>query len=121
VLVGVETGDSDKDAAYLADKVAGLRIFEDEAGKMNRALPEAGGDILAISQFTLLGDARGGRRPSFIAAARPEEANALYERVVALWRERGITVATGVFGADMAVGLVNDGPVTILLDSRKLF
>lgn len=121
VLVGVEAGDAEKDALYIADKVAGLRVFEDAAGKMNLALSDVGGEILAVSQFTLLGDARGGRRPSFIAAARPAEADALYERTVALWRARGIRVETGVFGADMAVSLVNDGPVTILLDSRKLF
>lgn len=121
VLLGVETGDGDKDVSYIADKVANLRVFEDAAGKMNLALAEAQGAILAVSQFTLLGDARGGRRPSFIAAARPEEADALYERVVADWRARGIVVETGVFGADMAVSLVNDGPVTILLDSKKLF
>lgn len=121
VLVGVETGDVDRDAAYIADKVATLRIFEDEAGKMNRSLKETGGAILAVSQFTLLGDARGGRRPSFITAARPEEADALYNRVLAGWRERGVAVETGVFRAEMAVSLVNDGPVTILLDSRKLF
>ena len=121
VLLGVETGDTEKDALYLTDKVAGLRVFEDEAGKMNRDLSQAGGSILAISQFTLLGDTRDGRRPSFIQAARPEEANALYERAVALWRARGFTVETGVFGADMAVSLANDGPVTILMDSRKRF
>lgn len=121
VLLGVETGDGEKDVSYIADKVANLRVFEDSAGKMNLALAEVNGAILAVSQFTLLGDARGGRRPSFITAARPEEADALYEQVVADWRERGIVVETGVFGADMAVNLVNDGPVTILLDSKKLF
>ena len=121
VLVGVEAGDGDADARYIADKVAGLRVFEDAAGKMNLALADVGGAILAVSQFTLLGDARGGRRPGFTAAARPEAADPLYERVVADWRARGITVETGVFGAHMAVSLVNDGPVTILLDSRKLF
>ncbi len=121
VLVGVEAGDGEADARYIADKVAGLRVFEDAAGKMNLALNDVGGAILAISQFTLLGDARGGRRPGFTAAARPEAADPLYERVVADWRARGIAVETGVFGADMAVSLVNDGPVTILLDSRKLF
>lgn len=121
VLLGVETGDGERDAAYIADKVAGLRVFEDSAGKMNLALSQVNGAILAVSQFTLLGDARGGRRPSFITAARPEEATPLYTRVVADWRARGLAVETGVFGADMAVSLVNDGPVTILLDSRKLF
>ncbi|HNW86714.1 MAG TPA: D-aminoacyl-tRNA deacylase [Candidatus Limiplasma sp.] len=121
VLIGVQVGDGEPDAAYIAEKVANLRVFEDAAGKMNLALAEVGGAILAVSQFTLLGDARGGRRPSFIAAARPEEANALYEAVVADWRARGLVVETGVFGADMAVSLVNDGPVTMLLDSKKLF
>ena len=121
VLIGVQVGDSEKDAAYIAEKVATLRIFEDAAGKMNLALADVGGAILAVSQFTLLGDARGGRRPSFITAARLEEANPLYEAVVADWRGRGIVVETGVFGADMAVSLVNDGPVTLLLDSQKQF
>ena len=121
VLIGVETGDSDKDLQYIADKVPQLRIFEDDAGKMNRSLRDVGGAILAVSQFTLLGDAREGRRPSFIAAARPELADPLYQRLVDGWRESGLTVETGVFGADMAVSLVNDGPVTILLDSRKIF
>ena len=120
-LIGVEVGDTDADLKYMADKVPNLRVFEDENGKMNRSLLDVGGEILAVSQFTLLGDARGGRRPSFIAAARPEMANPLYERLVEAWRGRGIHVETGRFGADMKVELVNDGPVTILLDSRKLF
>ncbi len=121
VLLGVEEGDTDKDLQYMADKVPNLRVFEDGEGKMNRSLTDVGGAILAVSQFTLLGDARGGRRPSFITAARPETAVPLYERIVAHWRGMGIAVETGVFGADMAVSLVNDGPVTLLLDSRKLF
>ena len=121
VLIGVQVAHSEKDAAYIAEKVATLRVFEDSAGKMNLALADVGGAILAVSQFTLLGDARGGRRPSFIAAARPEEANPLYEAVVADWRARDLVVETGIFGADMAVSLVNDGPVTLLLDSQKLF
>ena len=121
VLIGVETGDTEKDRACIADKVANLRVFEDDAGKMNLSLQEAGGAILAVSQFTLLGDVRDGRRPSFITAARPEEAVPLYEGVIADWRGRGIVVETGLFGADMAVSLVNDGPVTILMDSRKQF
>lgn len=121
VLVGVSTEDTDKDVRYMADKVPNLRIFEDEAGKMNRSLKDVGGAILAVSQFTLYGDARGGRRPSFIAAARPEEANALYEQLVAAWREQGLTVETGRFRTEMQVSLINDGPVTILLDSTKLF
>ena len=121
VLIGVEVGDTDKDLSYIADKVPNLRIFEDEAGKMNRSLLDIGGQILAISQFTLLGDARGGRRPSFIAAARPDTAVPLYEALVEKWRSLDIHVETGEFGADMQVSLINDGPVTILLDSRRLF
>lgn len=121
VLIGVEEGDGERDYAYIADKVPNLRIFEDDQGKMNLSLMDIGGEILAVSQFTLLGDARGGRRPSFITAARPETADPMYEKLVANWRERGIKVDTGVFGADMKVSLVNDGPVTILLDSHKQF
>ena len=121
VLIGVEEGDGDADFKYIADKVPNLRVFEDEQGKMNRSLLDVGGEVLAVSQFTLLGDARGGRRPSFIAAARPETADPMYERLVAEWRARGIRVETGVFGAHMKVALVNDGPVTILLDSRRRF
>ena len=121
VLIGVEEGDGDVDFKYIADKVPNLRVFEDEQGKMNRSLLDVGGEVLAVSQFTLLGDARGGRRPSFITAARPETADPMYERLVAEWRARGIRVETGVFGAHMKVSLVNDGPVTILLDSRRRF
>lgn len=121
VLIGVEEGDGDADFKYIADKVPNLRVFEDDQGKMNRSLMDVGGEVLAVSQFTLLGDARGGRRPSFIAAARPETADPMYERLVAEWRARGIRVETGVFGAHMKVALVNDGPVTILLDSRRRF
>ena len=120
-LIGVETGDTEADRRYIAEKVPNLRVFEDENGKMNLSLKDVGGEILAVSQFTLLGAARGGRRPSFITAARPETANPMYEALVREWREQGIRVDTGVFGADMKVSLVNDGPVTILLDSRKLF
>ncbi len=120
VLIGVGAADTERDVRYMADKVPELRIFEDEAGKMNRSLLDVGGAILAVSQFTLYGDARGGRRPSFIAAARPEEANARYEALVAAWREKGVTVETGRFRTEMQVSLVNDGPVTILLDSTKL-
>ena len=120
-LIGVEEGDGDADFRYIADKVPNLRVFEDEQGKMNRSLLDVGGELLAVSQFTLLGDARGGRRPSFITAARPETADPMYERLVADWRARGIRVETGVFGAHMKVSLVNDGPVTILLDSRRRF
>lgn len=121
VLIGVEEGDGDADFRYIAEKVPNLRVFEDEQGKMNHSLLDVGGELLAVSQFTLLGDARGGRRPSFITAARPETADPMYERLVADWRARGIRVETGVFGAHMKVSLVNDGPVTILLDSRRRF
>ena len=121
VLIGVEEGDGEKDFKYMSTKVPNLRIFEDENGKMNRSLLDVGGQILAVSQFTLLGDARSSRRPSFIQAARPETANPMYERLVAAWREQGIHVETGRFGADMKVALVNDGPVTLMMDSHKLF
>lgn len=120
VLIGVECGDTEADLRYIADKTANLRVFEDENGKMNLALAAVGGSILAVSQFTLLGDARSSRRPSFITAARPETANPMYEQLVADWRGRGIPVECGRFGADMKVSLVNDGPVTILLDSHKI-
>ena len=119
-LIGVETGDTEKDAVYMAGKIAKLRIFEDAEGKMNRSLLDTGGKVLAVSQFTLLGDARGGRRPSFITAARPEVADPMYEALVERWRSEGVHVETGRFGAEMKVSLVNDGPVTILLDSRKI-
>lgn len=121
VLLGVARGDEEADARALADKVAALRVFEDAAGKMNLALAEVGGGVLVISQFTLLGDVRKGNRPSFVEAAPPEVGSALYERFCALLREKGLPVATGVFRAMMEVELVNDGPVTILLDSRRLF
>jgi len=121
VLLGVARGDEEADAMALADKVAALRVFEDDAGKMNLALAEVGGGLLVVSQFTLLGDVRKGNRPSFVEAAAPEQGQALYERFCALVRAKGLTVATGTFRADMAVELVNDGPVTILLDSRKAF
>ncbi len=121
VLLGVETGDAEKDAVYMAGKIAKLRIFEDEAGKMNRSLLDVGGEALMVSQFTLLGDARGQNRPGFTQAAEPEGANALYERCVEVLRGMDVCVATGVFRAHMQVALVNDGPVTILLDSNKLF
>jgi D-tyrosyl-tRNA(Tyr) deacylase len=119
VLLGVAAGDGDEAARALADKVAALRIFEDEAGKMNRAVAEVGGGVLVVSQFTLLGDARKGNRPSFTGAAQPEQASALYEEVAALLRARALPVATGVFRAHMELELVNDGPVTLLLDSRR--
>jgi D-tyrosyl-tRNA(Tyr) deacylase len=121
VLLGVEQEDSEADADYLGDKVAGLRIFEDEAGKMNLSVGEIGGAMLAISQFTLLGDVRRGKRPSFDAAARPEQARGLYARFVERVRGHGLRCETGRFQEMMEVELVNSGPVTILLDSRKLF
>lgn len=121
VLIGVQEGDGEKDALLAAEKMVGLRIFEDEAGKMNRSVQDVGGQVLAVSQFTLLGDARHGKRPSFIAAARPEQANALYEACVRRVRELGVDCQTGIFQADMQVELVNDGPVTILYDTGRLF
>nr|WP_122011621.1 D-aminoacyl-tRNA deacylase [Maliibacterium massiliense] len=121
VLVGVETGDTQQDAAYLVRKLAALRVFEDEHEKMNRSILDVGGSILLVSQFTLLGDARHGNRPSFIRAERPAEADALFERLRALLVEAGLQVETGVFQTHMEVSLVNDGPVTILLDSKKTF
>ena len=120
-LIGVETGDTEKDAAYLAGKIVKLRIFEDENDKMNLSVADVGGKVLAVSQFTLLGDARGQNRPGFTQAERPERANALYERVCAGIREAGVPVENGVFRTHMMVHLVNDGPVTILLDSKKQF
>ena len=121
VLCGVEDGDAAEDVSYCIDKTVNLRIFEDEAGKMNRSILEAGGEILAISQFTLHGDVRHGRRPSFIKAARPETAVPLYDAYCDGLREAGIHVETGIFQTDMKVSLVNDGPVTLLVDSRKVF
>lgn len=121
VLLGVDVNDSEQDADYMADKIIGLRIFNDSDGKFNLSLEDVGGAILLVSQFTLHGDCRKGRRPSFIAAARPEQAIPLYERVGELLREKGVEVATGVFGAHMDVELLNDGPVTLLLDSGKAF
>jgi D-aminoacyl-tRNA deacylase len=120
-LIGVGRDDTEDDAAVIAGKIAGLRIFNDDAGDMNLALADVGGAVLAVSQFTLHGDARKGRRPSFIDAAPGDAAKPLFERVVTLLRREGLEVATGVFGAQMRVRLVNDGPVTILLESRKLF
>ena len=121
ILLGVEDGDTEKDADYIADKVAGLRIFDDENGVMNISITDAGGEILSISQFTLLADARKGKRPSYIKAARPEEANKLYEYFNEKLEDKGIHVETGIFQTDMLVKISNDGPVTILLDSKKLF
>lgn len=120
VLLGVAEGDTDKDLSYIVDKVTGLRIFEDENEKMNLSVQDVGGEILAVSQFTLCGDCRKGKRPSFDKAAKPDIANDYYERFVTACREKGIHVETGVFRAHMLVELVNNGPVTILLDSTKL-
>ena len=121
VLVGVGVDDDERDADALAHKIGGLRIFEDARGFMNLDLAAAGGAVLLVSQFTLLGDVRKGRRPSFIAAARGEAAERLYERVAAALRASGLPVETGVFGAQMTVELVNDGPVTILIDTKRAF
>ena len=120
VLLGVTAADGEKEAALLARKVAGLRVFEDEGGKMNLALADVGGAVLAVSQFTLYADVRKGRRPSFIAAARPEQAEPLYQRFCALLRAEGVPVQQGVFQAEMQVSLVNDGPVTIWMDTAEL-
>ena len=121
VLLGVEKEDTPEDAQLLARRITELRIFEDDAGKMNRSIVETGGQILAVSQFTLLGDCRKGRRPSFDAAAPPDAARALYEKFVDEIRALGISVSTGVFQAMMDVELINQGPVTFILDSRKRF
>lgn len=119
VLLGVEKGDGEKDVAWLSEKVVGLRIFEDSAGKMNLSLGEISGEVLVVSNFTLCGDCRKGKRPSFDPAERPELARRLCEELVARLREKGLPVQTGRFGAYMEVHLVNDGPVTLILDSRK--
>lgn len=119
VLLGVEVGDTDQEARWLAEKVAGLRLFEDPQGKMNLALAEVGGSVLVVSQFTLLGDCRKGRRPSFVRAAPPEEANRLYEVFSAVLREQGLEVANGRFQTTMQVQLCNDGPVTLIVDTAK--
>jgi D-tyrosyl-tRNA(Tyr) deacylase len=121
VLLGVAQEDTESDSNYLAEKIAGLRIFEDDQGKMNRSVIDIGGAVLAVSQFTLFGDVRKGKRPSFDAAARPERARELYEHFVASSRNLGLRCETGRFQAMMEVELVNQGPVTILLDSKKLF
>lgn len=118
VLLGVAQNDDNKDADYLSDKIVNLRIFEDEDGKMNRSVMETGGEILVVSQFTLLGDCRKGRRPSFVKAASPEKAQKLYTRFVNQIRRKGIPVFTGRFQAMMAVSLVNDGPVTLVVESK---
>jgi D-aminoacyl-tRNA deacylase len=121
VLLGVGQNDSEADADYLAEKIAGLRVFEDAEGKMNRAVGESGGAVLAVSQFTLYGDVRRGKRPSFDAAARPEHARRLYQHFVEKIRASGLRCETGLFQEMMQVELVNEGPVTILLDSQKTF
>lgn len=121
VLLGVSTSDVEADADYLAEKIAGLRIFEDEEGKMNRSVAEVRGAVLAVSQFTLYGDVRRGKRPSFDNAARPDRARELYEYFVEQIRRRGLRCETGQFQAMMSVSLVNQGPVTVLLDSSKSF
>jgi D-aminoacyl-tRNA deacylase len=121
VFLGVGDGDTEADAAYLAEKIAGLRIFEDAQGKMNRSVPDVGGSVLAVSQFTLYGDVRRGKRPSFDAAAAPEKARQLYELFVERFRAAGLRCETGRFQEVMTVELVNEGPVTILLDSAKAF
>jgi D-aminoacyl-tRNA deacylase len=118
VLLGVATGDTEEDSIYLSEKILNLRIFEDSSKKMNLSLVEVGGSMLVVSQFTLLADCRKGRRPSFVKAARPEMANELYTHFVDRVRARRIPVETGQFGTDMAVSLVNDGPVTIVIDSK---
>jgi D-tyrosyl-tRNA(Tyr) deacylase len=121
VLVGITASDGDKEAAWLADKVSNLRIFEDSEGKMNRSLLDVSGEVLLVSQFTLYGDARRGRRPSFITAAQGPEARAVYERSLEAFRALGVRTETGEFGAMMELSLTNRGPTTILLDSAKTF
>jgi len=120
ILLGVETGDTQRDADYLAEKCCGLRIFEDENDRMNLSLAEVGGEILAVSNFTLCADCRKGKRPSFINAMRPNEANELYEYFVRACRDRGLQVGTGVFRTHMKIELVNNGPVTIVMDTREM-
>ncbi len=121
VLLGVARDDEERDADYLLEKIVGLRIFKDEAGKFNLSLEDVGGDLMVVSQFTLFGDCRKGRRPSFSDAASPDLAERLYDHFVSASRKTGLTVATGEFRAMMSVELANDGPVTLMLDSRKLF
>ncbi|MBQ1289585.1 MAG: D-tyrosyl-tRNA(Tyr) deacylase [Erysipelotrichaceae bacterium] len=121
VLLGVKKGDTAKDVEYISRKISALRVFDDEKGVMNKSIKEAGGDILIVSQFTLLGDVRKGNRPSYFDAAGPEEANALYREVIARLQAEGLRVEEGVFQAEMALDISNDGPVTILLDSERSF
>lgn len=119
VLLGITHSDTEKDVKWMVDKISGLRVFEDEDGKMNLSLEDVKGELLIVSQFTLYGDAKKGRRPSFIEAARPEKAIPLYEKFIELAKSKNITVATGEFGADMKVSLLNDGPVTLIIDSPE--
>jgi len=121
VLLGVRKGDGPEDVAYMARKIAEARVFEDAEGRLNLSVKDTGGEVLLVSQFTLLGDMRKGRRPSFTEAAGAEEAHGLFEQVASALREEGLRVQTGVFGAKMEVGLINDGPVTLLLDSTRAF
>ena len=121
VYLGVHSEDTDKDLEYTVDKVVNLRIFEDENGKMNKSVSDIGGDILVISQFTLYGDTRKGRRPSYNEAASPEKGNDFYEKAVQLIKDRGLKTETGIFGAKMKIDYINHGPVTILVDSFKIF
>ncbi|ULL15075.1 D-tyrosyl-tRNA(Tyr) deacylase [Paenibacillus sp. H1-7] len=118
LLVGITHEDTEQDAKFAADKIAGLRIFEDESGKMNHSVQDVKGQILSVSQFTLYGDCRKGKRPNFMAAARPEQAKPLYDRFNELLREQGLQVETGIFGAMMDVSLINDGPVTLIVESK---
>lgn len=121
VLLGVCDDDTESDITYMADKIAGLRIFEDEDDKMNLSVEDVGGEILVVSQFTLFGDCRKGKRPSFSSAGKPDYANEMYEKFIAYLDGKGFKTQHGIFGADMKVDLLNDGPVTLLLDSKKLF
>ena len=121
IFLGIEAGDTQSDLAYIVGKISKIRIFEDADDKMNLSIKDVGGEVLSISQFTLLGDARKGNRPSFTGAEKPEKAKEIYLKFNEELRKEGIKVAEGIFQADMEVSLVNDGPVTILLDSRKLF
>ena len=120
ILLGITHEDTEAQAVKLADKLMGLRIFEDENGKMNRSLEDVGGQVLVVSQFTLYGNCKKGRRPEFLAAARPEIAIPLYEKFIALCRDKGFSVETGEFGAEMLVESVNDGPVTLIVDTDQL-
>ena len=120
VLLGVSVTDTEKEADKIADRICGLRVFEDENGKMNRSLEDVGGQVLVVSQFTLYGNCKKGRRPEFLAAARPEIAIPLYEKFIALCRDKGFSVETGEFGAEMLVESVNDGPVTLIVDTDQL-